>query len=156
MTECGNWKPRAAIMPILPPADGIGSRYFNTLRPRKMAAFQMTFSNVFSWIKIYEFRFEYRWNTFLGAQHWFKWRLGAYQAISHYLNQWWLVYWRIYSSVGPNEQTQCHIENYQPIWLMSSCGQWKTLFGARAPGGRLNKKDGLTRYGDSHVKDKTS
>ena len=22
-------------------------------------------------------------------------------------------------------------------------------------GGRLNKKDGLTRYGDSHVKDKT-
>ena len=24
------------------------------------------------------------------------------------------------------------------------------------PGGRLNKKDGLTRYGDSHAKDKTS
>ena len=24
------------------------------------------------------------------------------------------------------------------------------------PGGRLNKKDGLPRYGDSHVKDKTS
>ena len=23
-------------------------------------------------------------------------------------------------------------------------------------GGRLNKKDGLTRYGDSHVKNKTS
>ena len=26
----------------------------------------------------------------------------------------------------------------------------------RPPGGRLNKKDGLSRYGDSHVKDKTS
>ena len=26
----------------------------------------------------------------------------------------------------------------------------------RAAGGRLNKKDGLTRYGNSHVKDKTS
>ena len=26
----------------------------------------------------------------------------------------------------------------------------------RKPGGRLNKKDGLTRYGNSHVKDKTS
>ena len=26
----------------------------------------------------------------------------------------------------------------------------------RPSGGRLNKKDGLTRYGDSHVKDKTS
>ena len=24
------------------------------------------------------------------------------------------------------------------------------------PGDRLNKKDGITRYGDSHVKDKTS
>ena len=28
-------------------------------------------------------------------------------------------------------------------------GEW-------VPGGRLNKKDGLTRYGNSHVKDKTS
>ena len=27
---------------------------------------------------------------------------------------------------------------------------------SRDAGGRLNKKDGLTRYGDSHVKDKTS
>ena len=26
----------------------------------------------------------------------------------------------------------------------------------QSAGGRLNKKDGLTRYGDSHVKDKTS
>ena len=26
----------------------------------------------------------------------------------------------------------------------------------REAGGRLNKKDGLTRYGNSHVKDKTS
>ena len=26
----------------------------------------------------------------------------------------------------------------------------------KRPGGRLNKKDGLTRYGDSHAKDKTS
>ena len=28
--------------------------------------------------------------------------------------------------------------------------------GGRDPGGRLNKKDSLTMYGDSHVKDKTS
>ena len=28
--------------------------------------------------------------------------------------------------------------------------------GKPEPGGRLNKKDGLTRYGNSHVKDKTS
>ena len=30
------------------------------------------------------------------------------------------------------------------------------LFVLWDPGGRLNKKDGLTRYGNSHVKDKTS
>ena len=30
------------------------------------------------------------------------------------------------------------------------------LYTEMGPGGRLNKKDGLTRYGDSHVKDKTS
>ena len=29
--------------------------------------------------------------------------LGAVQATSHYLNQWWLVYWRIYASLGLNE-----------------------------------------------------
>ena len=34
------------------------------------------------------------------------------------------------------------INNSRPMWSV--------------PGGRLNKKDGLTRYGDSHVKDKTS
>ena len=27
---------------------------------------------------------------------------------------------------------------------------------SKTSGGRLNKKDGLTRYGNSHVKDKTS
>ena len=27
---------------------------------------------------------------------------------------------------------------------------------SEGPGGRLNKKDGLTKYGNSHVKDKTS
>ena len=32
----------------------------------------------------------------------------------------------------------------------------KDLKKVSTPGGRLNKKDGLTRYGDSHVKDKTS
>ena len=36
----------------------------------------------------------------------------------------------------------------------------KTVFyietGPWCTGGRLNKKDGLTRYGNSHVKDKTS
>ena len=59
------------------------------------------------------------------------------------------------------------------VWQMSpqlGCGDLKVLKIAKyllwrnkrrfnyrgGPGGRLNKKDGLTRYGDSHVKDKTS
>ena len=33
---------------------------------------------------------------------------------------------------------------------------YEARVGSKSPGGRLNKKDGLTRYGDSHVKDKTS
>ena len=34
--------------------------------------------------------------------------------------------------------------------------KWLPVSMWKDPGGRLNKKDGLTRYGDSHVKDKTS
>ena len=45
-------------------------------------------------------------------------------------------------------------------WLMEDIIHNMTTNFRRAykkpSGGRLNKKDGLTRYGDSHVKDKTS
>ena len=37
-----------------------------------------------------------------------------------------------------------------------SGSSWYRLVSWRNHGGRLNKEDGLTRYGDSHVKDKTS
>ena len=51
----------------------------NTFRQDKMAAiFQMTFSNVFSWM------FE-----LTVIQHWFWQWFGTGQATSHYLNQWW-------------------------------------------------------------------
>ena len=33
---------------------------------------------------------------------------------------------------------------------------YRDIYFLLSPGGRLNKKDGLTRYGNSHVKDKTS
>ena len=44
------------------------------------------------------------------------------------------------------------------LWKDNQCAVnaddlWASVPGA---GGRLNKKDGLTRYGNSHVKDKTS
>ena len=37
------------------------------------------------------------------VHHWCRCWLGAGQATSEYLNQWWLVYWRIYASLGLNE-----------------------------------------------------
>ena len=72
----------------------------NTLRSRKKwpPFFQTTLSNAFSWLKMYEFRLRFHWSLFPRVQlttifqHWFKWWLGAGQATSHYLNQWWLIY----------------------------------------------------------------
>ena len=43
--------------------------------------------------------------------HWFRKWLGADQATSHYLNQWVLVYRRIYASLGLNELTFKYIAN---------------------------------------------
>ena len=37
--------------------------------------------------------------------HWFIQWLGGNQATSHYLNQWWLIYWRIYVSLSLNGLT---------------------------------------------------
>ena len=52
-------------------------------------------------------------------------------------------------------QQHCYIK-----WLSFKGHQRRTGTGLRnvqqISGGRLNKKDGLTRYGDFHVKDKTS
>ena len=86
-------------------------------RERMAAISQTTFSNAFSWMKIYEFRLKFHWSLFPRVQltifqHWFRQWLGADQATSHYLNQWWLDYQRIYASLGLNElmhkQLQMH------------------------------------------------
>ena len=80
----------------------------NPLRPRQMDAIsQTTFSKAFPWIKMLEFRLKCHWRLFLRVQltifhHWFRKWLGAVKATSHYLNQWWLVCWRIYASLGLN------------------------------------------------------
>ena len=70
--------------------------------------FRTTFSNAFPWMKIFEFWFKFHSCVFLGVQfmifqHWLRQWLGTYQATSHYLIQWWLVYWRVYASLGLNE-----------------------------------------------------
>ena len=53
-----------------------------------------TFSNAFSWMKIFEFQIQFDWSLFLRVQltiiqHGFRWWLGAEQATRHYLNQCW-------------------------------------------------------------------
>ena len=48
---------------------------------------------------------------------------------------------------------------HNPFLQLHKCHLYteqKTAVLKQNPGGRLNKKDGLTRYGNSHVKDKTS
>ena len=76
------------------------------------AILQTTLSNAFSWMKILEFRLRFHWSLFLWVQltiiqHWLRWWLGAVHSTSQYLNQWWLVYWRIYASLGLNELMSC-------------------------------------------------
>ena len=46
--------------------------------------------------------------------------LGAIQAASHYLNQWWLVYWRIYASHGLNELNNWVSTDGQTDWRAQS------------------------------------
>ena len=76
----------------------------NTLRPRQNGRH---FAEDFFECKFYEFGSRFHWSLLLRVrltlfQHWFRLWLGAGQATSHYLNQWLLVYWRIYASIGLN------------------------------------------------------
>ena len=63
-------------------------------RDKMAAILRTTFSNAFSWMKMYELHLRFRWSLFLSIQltifqHWFRWWLGTCQATCHYLNQWW-------------------------------------------------------------------
>ena len=74
---------------------------------------QTTCWSAFSWMKMFEFRLKFHWSLFLRVQltiihHCFRQWLGAVQATSHYLNQWWLVHWCIYASLGLNELRPHH------------------------------------------------
>ena len=76
-------------------------------RDKMDAISQTTFWSAFSWMKMFEFRLKFHWSLFLRVQltkiqHWFRKLLGAGQATSHYRKQWWLIYWRIYASLGLN------------------------------------------------------
>ena len=103
-------------------------------RERMTAISQTTFSDAFSWMKIFEFRLKFHWSLFPRVQltivqHWFRQWLGADQATSHYLNQWWLDYRRIYASLGLNELTIVMVHNralaYGDFaWLVGASTRW--------------------------------
>ena len=89
-------------------------------RDKMAAIFQTTISNAFSWMRMYKFRSRFHWSLLQTVplilfQHWFRQWLGADQATSHYLNQWWLVHWRIYASLGLNEITHWALEYINKI-----------------------------------------
>ena len=58
----------------------------------------------------------------------------------------------LYYTTEKNNKCNLLIQNQ----TNTKCANPDWIIGTPGPGGRLNKKDGLTRYGDSHVKDKTS
>ena len=76
-------------------------------RDKIVATFQTIFSNAFE-MRMYKFLLRFHWSLFPRVQltifqYWFRLWLGADQAISNYLNQWWLVYWHICASLEFNE-----------------------------------------------------
>ena len=76
-----------------------------TLRPRRNCRyFADDIFKCTSWMQIYDFRLRYHWRLLLRfeltiLQYWFRLRLGFDQAPSHYLTQWWLIYWSTYASL---------------------------------------------------------
>ena len=82
---------------------------FNSSPLDKISAIsQMLFSYAFSWMTMHEFWLKLYQSLFIRVQltifqHWLRWWLGTDQATSYNLNQWWLVYWCIYVSLGLNK-----------------------------------------------------
>ena len=98
---------------------------------------QTTFSNGFFLMKMYEFRLTFHWSLFLRFQltifqHWFRYWLGAVQATSHYLSQWWLDYRRIYVSLSLNE-----LKNF--LWQFKT--MHKTRRSVASVGARIGTDD---------------
>ena len=98
-------------------------------RDKMAAIFKTTFTNAFPYIKMYEFRLRFHWSLFpmfqlTIFQHWFRKWLGAVQATSLYLNQWWIVYQCIYASLGLNElrnpKPDCYHTRIQPWYQFRS------------------------------------
>ena len=85
------------------------------------------FKCIFLKMKMYEFPLRFLWSLLPRSklvifEHWFSQWLGAGQPTSHCLDQWWLVYWPIYASLGFNESISTHQFRFSiiPITLCSN------------------------------------
>ena len=101
-------------------AHGIHEPYFvvrfliHNGRDKMLDIVRTTFSNAFSWMKMYGFRLRFHWSFFPNGpinniSALVQIMVVADQAANHHLNQWCLVYWRIYASLGLNELSLHHI-----------------------------------------------
>ena len=68
------------------------------------------------------------------------------------MRTWQQAYWRVFEVALHMQGNEDMVKSLRPsVWSgIPPLGKWGHA------GGRLNKKGGLTRYGNSHVKDKTS
>ena len=87
------------------------SLYINSLRTRQnFHHFADDIFRCISWMKMHVFCLRFYWNLFCSLKYttfqcWIRQWFGSDQATTHYLNQWWLVYWCTYASFGHNGLT---------------------------------------------------
>ena len=77
-------------------------------RDKMDAISQTTFPSAFSWMKMFYSRLTFHWSLVLRVyltifQHWSDNGSAPSRRWRHYLNHWWLVYWRIYASLAFSE-----------------------------------------------------
>ena len=101
----------------------------DTLRPRQNGR-QIPDDNFkcMFWMKIYKLRLRFHLNLVSRVQltifrHWFRYWLGAGKATNYYLNQWWIVHWRIYASLSINEVSDFPI-CFGIVWDILNAQEW--------------------------------
>ena len=126
-------------------------------------------SNPYTWKGIFILQFHddvIKWKNF--PRNWpFVWGIQRSPVNSPRKGQWrgalmfslicaWIKVWVNNREAGDLRRHRAHY-GVTVMWSWAHIGYLNRLQTAdNRPGGRLNRKDGLTRYGDSHVKDKTS
>ena len=128
----GSERTRANVINLIPNARDL-TEYFLTHwgRDNMAAIFQMTFSNAFSWMKMYELRLRFHWSLFLSVP----------LTISHIDSdnglaptRWqaiiWtndgIVYWCIYASLCLNElMLQMHLSPEINLFSTGSIPDWQ-------------------------------